>query len=115
MSPKTRYGMIALFLVGIAASWLIPMLVLHLHDTHAFSVYREFAQRGMIDRQAVVEWRKRPGEEDYSIDKRMQQIGGMHFYLPLLSKILTGVFLLNILCVFLAGRTLPGETSKDEA
>lgn len=115
MSPKTRYGMIALFLVGIAASWYLPMLVLAVHETHAYSTYVEFRARGMIDRQAVEEWRKRPGEEDYSIDKRMQQIGGLHSHLPLLSWILTGVFFLNILCVFLAGRTLPGETSKDEA
>jgi hypothetical protein len=111
MSAKTKCGMILFFLLGILASWLIPSLVLALHDTHTISTYAEFRRAGMINQEAVEEWRKRPGQEDYSVTKRMQQIGGMHRHLPLLSWILTGIFVVNILCVVMVG-SAPVETGR---
>ena len=112
MSKRSRYWLIALNLVGVAMSWLLPSALLDLHDTVAYSTLYEFSSRGIIDTAALEEWKRRPGEEDYSPYQRMKDIGGLHVYFPVMSSALTVVFGANIACVLLLKQARePGKTT----
>jgi len=108
MPRKTKWVLISLSLMAIVVSWAVPSVVLAIHDTHAYSMLVEFQFRDMIDEAAVEEWRKRPGEEDYSVLKRMQQIGGLRSHLPAMSCILTAIFAVNIICIAVVPRVKAG-------
>ncbi len=112
MSKRCRYWLIALNLAGVAMSWVLPSVLLALHDTVAYSTLVEFHSRGIIDKQALEEWKERPGEEDYSPYERMKDIGGLHVYFPVMSSVLTVVFSGNIACVLLLRQDRkPSETT----
>ena len=103
MSRNTIYVLVVLNLIGILLSWLLPSVILAVHNAHAYSTYIEFTSRDLIDISAVEEWRKRPGEKDYQIQRCMQEIGGLRYHLPKMSWILTALFATNVAVAVWAG------------
>ncbi|MEO9932410.1 hypothetical protein [Rhodopirellula bahusiensis] len=89
-----RKSIIVLSLFGIAASWVLPLLIRAVYDAHAFSTVREFEIYNMIDVDAVEAYRTAYDDPDYSIFGRVRVIGALHIYIPILSSFLTCLFAL---------------------
>ena len=95
MSRKIRYILLGLNIIGIVVAWFIPRVIWLIHYTDAYSIYHEFEDREFINTEKVEAWREKPGEENYSIDKRMQDVGNLRAYLPMMSSIMIVLFALN--------------------
>ena len=87
-----RKSIVVLSLLGIAASWVLPLLIRAVYDIHAFSTVREFETYNMIDVDAVEAYRTEYDNPDYSIFGRVRVVGALHIYIPILSSILTCLF-----------------------
>ena len=87
-----RKLIIVLSLIGVVASWSLPHLIRAIHEVHAFSTVREFEIYNMIDVQQVEAYRSEYDSPDYSIFGRVRDVGGLRFYFPVLSTILSGLF-----------------------
>ena len=94
MRLKARCILIGLSVLGIGLSWFLPAVVLAVHDAHARSMCRVLEQIGLIDADGLAAWRARPGEADFRIENTLQQIGSLRSNLPIMSLILTLVFVL---------------------
>ncbi len=87
-----RRSIVVLALCGMAAAWLLPLLMLAMHEAHAFSTVREFEIHNMIDVEQVEAYRNAYASADYSIYERVREVGGLRFYFPVLSAILSAIF-----------------------
>ena len=86
--------------VGIVAAWILPFLILAIHDVHGHSTMREFEINQLIDENKLAELLERPGYENYSIEQRIRDIGATKVYLAVQSVAITALFL------FVAGLVL---------
>ena len=68
-------------------------------------MYKEFEMRGFINKQAVEKWKKDSKEKNYSITKRMEQIGGLNVHLNEMTVIISIVFIINIAIVSYVNKT----------
>ena len=104
-----RKLLILVSLIGVVASWLLPQLIVAIHETHAFSTVREFELYNMIDVQQVEAYRNEYNSPDYSIFGRVRDVGGLRFYFPVLSTILSSLF---IAVAILAWRSAPTDDTS---
>ena len=101
MTKKIKILLITSNLIGILLLFLLTSIIYAIHTTHAFSMYREFETREIINHKAIEELQKsNPKEKDYDVVKRMQQIGGLKSHLNTMAIIMSSVFIINI-CILL--------------
>ncbi|MBN8603278.1 MAG: hypothetical protein J0M26_19740 [Planctomycetes bacterium] len=87
-----KWSIISLCGFGILLTWLLTEAILAVNAAHGHSVVREFEILELIDRAKLEELRKLPSHKDYSIDKRVKDIGATKFHF--------GVFRIVLTCLF---------------
>lgn len=106
MTKKTKILLATINLIGILLLFLLASIVLAIHEAHSYSMYKEFEMRGFINKQAVKNWKSDSKEKNYSIAKRMEQIGGLNTYLNVMVFIMSIVFFINICIVLYVNTTI---------
>lgn len=109
---KYRYPALLLCALGIVLSWLLPTMVRAIHDAHGMSTAHEFHAYQLIDRERLEAVRTEYNMPDYSVEQRVRAVGGIHFYLPIVSVILATLFgVIGILVWMADSATVVGQSS----
>ena len=98
---------VALNIFAAVALLFAGQVAISIHQTHAFSMYREFVIRGFIDEAAVQ--RAAAAPEQYDLVSRMRAIGGGGLYYRLIS--VGAALALTVNAVYLVSNSL---TPTDE-
>ena len=69
------------------------------HNTHSYSMYREFVGKGIIDDEKIKSLEH--SEEHYDVVKRMQAIGNAKSWFDDISTAAAGICLFNAGAIFL--------------
>jgi len=69
-----------------------------IHNTHSYSMYREFVAKGIIDDQKIRSLEQ--SEEHYDVVKRIQAIGDAKNWFEHISTAAAAVCLLNAVAIF---------------
>ena len=90
---KHRKPALLLCALGIFLSWFLPTIVRAIHDAHGMATAHEFHTYQLIDQERLETVKAEFGMPNYSVEQRVRAVGGVHFYLPIVSVILGAVFL----------------------
>lgn len=107
-----RYRTTAVFIatLGVMASWLLPGVILAIHDASGISVAAELRIYHLLDPVRVEEMQARFSEDGYSVEQRVRSVGALDVYLPLMSCILSGLF---AALGYLSYRSVPVSSDAD--
>ncbi|MEO8499173.1 MAG: hypothetical protein ABI614_29260 [Planctomycetota bacterium] len=100
-----RRPIIAVALLGIAASWFLPHVILAIHEAHGMSTAHELHTLRLIDRHRLDEVRTELKNPDYSVEQRIRAVGGLHTYIPILSILLALPFIVITVMAWLSRPT----------
>lgn len=105
MNRISKTLIVVLCASGVALAWILPQIILAIHDACGMSTTHEFEVYGLIDERKLDELRSQEGYENYSIEQRVRSSGATGLYLNYQSVVLTAVFALIALIVM----CVPGQ------
>jgi hypothetical protein len=88
-----RRSVIAVSLLGIAASWFLPHVILAIHEASGMSTARELHTLGLIDRNRLEQVRIELENPNYSVEQRIRAVGGLQTHIPILSILMALPFI----------------------
>jgi hypothetical protein len=93
-----KAGIVFSCIVGVALTWFLSGLVLHIHAVHGYSTVVEFESLDLINKANLDELRKDPRYVDYSIYRRVRDIGATSHHFEIFCFVITLVFI--VIAVF---------------
>jgi len=88
-----KWAIISVCGIGIALTWFLTSLILEIHAVHGFSTVREFESLELIDQAKLEELKNKPRYQNYSIAKRVRDVGATNRYFDIFRVVLTLVFI----------------------
>ncbi len=97
----------------IALAWFLTSVILQIHAVHGFSTAKEFESLELIDLAKLKELKKEPRDKDYSIYKRVRDVGAINHHFGIFRFVLSFVFvIIAILALALPKPIRANQTSE---
>jgi hypothetical protein len=102
MSKSSKAVTFFLCASGIALAWIMPQIILAIHDACGMSTAHEFEVHGLIDHHRLEALRAQQGFENYSIEHSIRANGAIGLYFKYQSWLISSLFGLIALVVLLS-------------
>ncbi|MFO0922642.1 MAG: hypothetical protein U0905_09175 [Pirellulales bacterium] len=108
-----KWAIMSICAIGIALTWFLTSVILQIHAVHGFSTVKEFESLELIDVAKLEELKKEPQYKDYSIYKRVRDIGATNHYFDIFRIVLSFVFVvIAMMALTLPKPILANRSSK---
>lgn len=108
-----KWAIISMCAIGIALTWFLTSVILQIHAVHGFSTVKEFESLELIDLAKLEELNKEPRYMDYSIYKRVRDVGATNHHFDIFRIVLSFVFVvIAILALALPKPFRANQTSE---
>ena len=108
-----KWAIISMCGIGIALTWYLTSLILQIHAVHGYSTVMEFDSLDLIDKAKLEELKKKPRYENYSIYKRVRDVGATNHHFDIFRFVLSFVFVVIAILALALPKPIRGNQSSE--